>query len=43
MATVDVRIERLDSSDQMYLHNGMWGPATPGQLFLGARPGLQSD
>jgi hypothetical protein len=28
MTTVDVRIERLDSDDRLYLHNGMWGPAT---------------
>ena len=28
MTTVDVRIERLGSGDRLYLHNGMWGPAT---------------
>ncbi len=28
MMTVDVRIERLDAGDRLYLHNGMWGPAT---------------
>ena len=28
MTTVDVRIERLDSGDRLYLHNGMQGPAT---------------
>ena len=28
MTTVNVRIERLDSGDRLYLQNGMWGPAT---------------
>lgn len=28
MTTVDVRIKRLGSDDQLFLHNGMWGPAT---------------
>jgi hypothetical protein len=28
MTTVDVRIERVGSGDRLYLHNGMWGPAT---------------
>ena len=28
MTTVDVRIERLDGGDRLYLHNGMWVPAT---------------
>jgi hypothetical protein len=28
MTTVDVRIERLGSGDRLYLHNGLWGPAT---------------
>ena len=28
MTTVNVRIERQDSSDRLYLQNGMWGPAT---------------
>ena len=28
MMTVDVRIERPNTGDRLYLHNGMWGPAT---------------
>ena len=28
MTTVDVRVRRLGSGDQLSLHNGMWGPAT---------------
>ena len=28
MTTVNVRIERLDSGERLYLQNGMWGPAT---------------
>ena len=28
MTTVDVRIQHVDSGDRLYLHNGMWGPAT---------------
>ncbi|MFI5066926.1 MAG: hypothetical protein ACHP9Z_23525 [Streptosporangiales bacterium] len=28
MTTVDVRIQRLGAGDRLYLHNGMWGPAT---------------
>jgi hypothetical protein len=28
MTTVNVRIERVDFSDRLYLQNGMWGPAT---------------
>jgi hypothetical protein len=28
MTTVDVRIERVGSGDRLFLHNGMWGPAT---------------
>ena len=28
MTTVNVRIERLDSGDRLYLPNGMWGRAT---------------
>jgi hypothetical protein len=28
VTTVDVRIKRLGSGDQLFLHNGMWGPAT---------------
>lgn len=28
MTTVNVRIERLDSGERLYLQNGIWGPAT---------------
>lgn len=28
MTTVSVKIERVGSNDRLYLHNGMWGPAT---------------
>jgi hypothetical protein len=28
MTNVDLRIERVGSGDRLYLHNGMWGPAT---------------
>jgi hypothetical protein len=28
MTTVDVRIERVGSGGRLFLHNGMWGPAT---------------
>jgi hypothetical protein len=37
MTTVNVRIERLDSGDRLYLPNGMWERAAswPGVLRLG--------
>ncbi|MGI8451333.1 MAG: hypothetical protein ACR2MP_29935 [Streptosporangiaceae bacterium] len=28
MTTVDVRVRRLGTGDQLSLHSGMWGPAT---------------
>jgi hypothetical protein len=28
MTTIDMRINRVSSNDRLYLHNGMWGPAT---------------
>jgi len=28
VTTVSVKIERAGSNDRLYLHNGLWGPAT---------------
>ena len=28
MTTVDVRIQQVGTGDPLFLHNGMWGPAT---------------
>ena len=37
MTTVDVRIERVGSGDRLFLHNGMWGPATGVLLAVSRR------
>jgi hypothetical protein len=49
MTTVNVRIERLDSGDRLYLPNGMWGRATSvlarssavGRMLAPNRPVIQ--